>query len=63
MRAEFIDFGHLLNFLNDESLRQVALCKMKKLTTEESAVQLGWPRRLVARKLRILQQKWENIIP
>jgi hypothetical protein len=61
MKPEFIDYGHLLNFLKDESLRQVALGKMKKLTNEEIAVQIECPIRSVERRLRILQRKWENM--
>jgi hypothetical protein len=61
MNPDFIDYGHLLNFLKDDSLRQVALYKLKKLTNDEIAAQLGCTSRSVERKLCVIRNKWETM--
>jgi DNA-directed RNA polymerase specialized sigma24 family protein len=48
----------LLECLGDETLRTVALCKLKGHTIDEIAAQLGCGRLTVQRKLRLIRQIW-----
>jgi DNA-directed RNA polymerase specialized sigma24 family protein len=48
----------LLERLEDEQLRTVALWKLKGHTIEEIAAQLGCGRLTVQRKLRLIRQIW-----
>jgi DNA-directed RNA polymerase specialized sigma24 family protein len=48
----------LLDSLEDDSLRQVALSRMEGYTNDEIALQLGCARRTVARRLDLIKQTW-----
>jgi DNA-directed RNA polymerase specialized sigma24 family protein len=48
----------LLDALGDDSLRQVALCRMEGYNNDEIADQLGCARRTVARRLELIRQTW-----
>jgi DNA-directed RNA polymerase specialized sigma24 family protein len=50
----------LLDALDDEGLRAVALWKMEGFTTEEIAARLGCVPRTVERKLRTIRELWEQ---
>ena len=52
------EFERLLDCLEDDSLRSVALRKMEGYTDEEIAIQLGCARRTVVRKLRRIRGLW-----
>ena len=48
----------LLDALEDESLRQVALARLEGYTNEEIAGRLGCARRTVARRLELIRKTW-----
>jgi DNA-directed RNA polymerase specialized sigma24 family protein len=48
----------LLDALDDDSLRQVALCRMEGYNNDEIAAQLGCARRTVARRLELIRKTW-----
>ena len=48
----------LLDALEDESLRQVALARLEGYTNEEIAERLGCARRTVARRLDLIRKTW-----
>ena len=48
----------LLDALDDDSLRQVALCRMEGYNNDEIAEQLGCARRTVARRLELIRKTW-----
>ncbi len=48
----------LLDALDDDSLRQVALCRMEGYNNDEIADQLGCARRTVARRLELIRKTW-----
>jgi DNA-directed RNA polymerase specialized sigma24 family protein len=48
----------LLEALDDDSLRQVALCRMEGYNNDEIAAQLGCARRTVARRLELIRKTW-----
>ena len=48
----------LLDSLDDDSLRQVALSRMEGYNNDEIAVQLGCARRTVARRLDLIKKTW-----
>jgi len=48
----------LLDALDDDSLRQVALSRMEGYNNDEIAVQLGCARRTVARRLDLIRKTW-----
>jgi DNA-directed RNA polymerase specialized sigma24 family protein len=48
----------LLDLLDDDVLRSVALAKMEGYTTEEIAARLGCVPRTVERKLRVIRELW-----
>ena len=48
----------LLDSLDDDSLRQVALSRMEGYNNDEIAVQLGCARRTVARRLDLIRKTW-----
>ena len=50
----------LLDRLGDESLRQVAVCKMEGYGNDEIAARLGCFRRTVARKLGSIRFLWDK---
>src|SRR5262245_45493396 len=50
----------LLDRLGDESLRQVAVCKMEGYGNDEIAARLGCSRRTVARKLGSIRFLWDK---
>lgn len=50
----------LLDLLNDENLRSLALLKLEGYTNEEIAVQLGCARRTVQRRLSLIQEIWSQ---
>ncbi len=54
------EYHRLLDLLDDESLRQVAVSKMEGLTNDEVAEQLGCSRRTVARKLDTIRIIWSE---
>ena len=49
----------LLNGLNDESLRQIAVWKMEGYTNAEIAVKIGRVEGTVERKLALIRSRWE----
>jgi DNA-directed RNA polymerase specialized sigma24 family protein len=51
---------HLLNSLDDETLRRVALHKLEGFSNEEIAEKLGCVRRSVERKLERIREKWSR---
>jgi len=53
-------YEHLLASLEDEGLRQVALCKLEGYTNEEIAAKLGCATRSVVRKLARIRTKWSR---
>jgi DNA-directed RNA polymerase specialized sigma24 family protein len=54
------EFQRLLDALDDDGLRSVALWKMEGFTTEEIAARLGCVPRTVERKLRTIRELWEQ---
>jgi DNA-directed RNA polymerase specialized sigma24 family protein len=48
----------LLDALDDDSLRQVALSRMEGYNNDEIAEQLGCARRTVARRLDLIRKTW-----
>ena len=52
--------GRLLDLLDNETLRDIALGKMEGRTNEEIAVRLGCVRYTVDRKLRRIRQIWAH---
>ena len=48
----------LLDSLEDDSLRQVALSRMEGYNNDEIAEQLGCARRTVARRLDLIRKTW-----
>jgi DNA-directed RNA polymerase specialized sigma24 family protein len=48
----------LLDALDDDSLRQVALSRMEGYDNDEIAAQLGCARRTVARRLELIRKTW-----
>jgi DNA-directed RNA polymerase specialized sigma24 family protein len=56
MMAE--ECGRLLDSLDDDSLRQVALSRMEGYNNDEIAAQLGCARRTVARRLDLIKKTW-----
>jgi DNA-directed RNA polymerase specialized sigma24 family protein len=56
MMAE--ECGRLLDSLDDDSLRQVALSRMEGYNNDEIAEQLGCARRTVARRLDLIRKTW-----
>ncbi len=52
----------LLNALDDDSLRQVALSRMEGYTNDEIADQLGCARRTVARRLELIRKTWTAFV-
>ena len=53
------EFQHLLNGLEDESLRSIAIWKMEGYTNAEIAERLGRSLRTVANKLKLIRMIWE----
>lgn len=53
----------LLELLDDDVLRNVALAKMEGYTNEEIASQLGCVVRTVERKLRVIRSLWSKEMP
>ena len=56
MMAE--ECGRLLDSLDDDSLRQVALSRMEGYNNDEIAAQLGCARRTIARRLDLIKKTW-----
>jgi DNA-directed RNA polymerase specialized sigma24 family protein len=52
----------LLDALDDDSLRQVALSRMEGYTSDEIADQLGCARRTVARRLDLIRKTWMSYV-
>ena len=57
------EFRRLLDVLDDERLRMVAVRKMEGYTTEDIARELDCDPRTVERKLRAIRQLWEHEVP
>jgi DNA-directed RNA polymerase specialized sigma24 family protein len=53
--------GHLLDLLEEDSLRQVAILAMEGCTVTEMAQQLGCSRRTIERKLRLIRTCWKHV--
>jgi DNA-directed RNA polymerase specialized sigma24 family protein len=51
-------YQRLLDCLDDDGLRQVALSRLEGYTCDEIAVQLGCARRTVARRLDLIRKTW-----
>ena len=54
------EYGRLLELLDDDSLRQVAIWKMEGYGNDEIAEKLGCSRRTVARKLEAIRILWSS---
>ena len=52
----------LLDSLDDDSLRQVALSRMEGYTNDEIADQLGCARRTIARRLDLIRKTWVSFV-
>jgi DNA-directed RNA polymerase specialized sigma24 family protein len=52
----------LLDSLDDDSLRQVALGRMEGYTNDEIADQLGCARRTIARRLDLIRKTWMSFV-
>ena len=52
----------LLDALDDDALRQVALSRMEGYTNDEIAAQLGCARRTIARRLELIRKTWESAV-
>ena len=52
----------LLDALDDDSLRQVALSRMEGYTNDEIAAQLGCARRTIARRLELIRKTWMSVV-
>jgi DNA-directed RNA polymerase specialized sigma24 family protein len=60
MMAE--ECGRLLDALEDDSLRQVAVSRMEGYTNDEIADQLGCARRTIARRLDLIRKTWMSVV-
>jgi DNA-directed RNA polymerase specialized sigma24 family protein len=56
MMAE--ECGRLLDALDDDALRQVAVSRMEGYNNDEIAAQLGCARRTIARRLDLIRKTW-----
>lgn len=54
------EYGRLLDRLDDDELRRVALDRMEGYTCDEIAARLGCARRTVARRLDLIRKVWES---
>jgi DNA-directed RNA polymerase specialized sigma24 family protein len=52
------EYRRLLELLDDDELRRVAVCRMQGYTNDEIAEQLGCARRTVARRLDLIRKTW-----
>ncbi len=52
----------LLDVLDDDALRHVALSRMEGYTNDEIAAQLGCARRTIARRLELIRKTWESVL-
>jgi DNA-directed RNA polymerase specialized sigma24 family protein len=52
------EYERLLDSLEDDGLRQVAISRMEGYTCDEIAMQLGCARRTVARRLDVIRKTW-----
>jgi DNA-directed RNA polymerase specialized sigma24 family protein len=52
------EFRQLLDCLDDEPLRTIALMKMEGFTVDEIAAKLGCAKRAVERKLQLIRKTW-----
>ena len=52
------EYRRLLDALEDDGLRQVAISRMEGYTCDEIAMQLGCARRTVARRLDLIRKTW-----
>ncbi len=52
------EYQRLLDALEDNDLRQVAICRMEGYTCDEIAAKLGCARRTVARRLDLIRKTW-----
>jgi DNA-directed RNA polymerase specialized sigma24 family protein len=52
------EYQRLLDALDDDGLRQVAISRMEGYTCDEIAAQLGCARRTVARRLDLIRRTW-----
>ncbi|MGB2607506.1 MAG: ECF-type sigma factor [Isosphaeraceae bacterium] len=52
------EYRRLLDALEDDGLRQVAISRMEGYTCDEIAAQLGCARRTVARRLDLIRKTW-----
>ena len=59
--ARFADaFDHLINKLQDSTLKTIALRKLNGHTAEEIGVDLGTSTRTIDRKLRVIRAIWRE---
>jgi DNA-directed RNA polymerase specialized sigma24 family protein len=60
---EFLDTCEkLYNILDDETMKNVARLIMEGYSIDEIATELGYVRRTIERKLKIIREKWKKII-
>jgi DNA-directed RNA polymerase specialized sigma24 family protein len=60
---EFLDTCEkLYNILDDETMKNVARLIMEGYSIDEIASELGYVRRTIERKLKIIREKWKKII-
>jgi DNA-directed RNA polymerase specialized sigma24 family protein len=61
--ARFVDaFNHLINRLEDPTLKTIALRKLKGHTVEQIGAGLGTSTRTIDRKLRLIRAIWEEAV-
>jgi DNA-directed RNA polymerase specialized sigma24 family protein len=56
-------YRRLLDLLDDDGLRKVALDRMEGYSNDEIADRLGCARRTVARRLEVIRRTWEAEVP
>jgi len=54
------EYQRLLDALDDDGLREVAISRMEGYTSDEIAARLGCARRTVARRLELIRKIWQD---
>jgi RNA polymerase sigma factor (sigma-70 family) len=54
------EYERLLNMLDDDQLREIAILRMEGYTMEEIAAKVGCVARTVRRRLGVIRKRWEN---
>lgn len=56
------ELARLLELLDDDQLRQIALGKMEGYTNQEIAAQLGCSGVTIERRLRLIRETWQQVL-